>query len=52
LGDCPDADRSALAAELPPGTQVHHDLNAFADWLLAQETVDAPAPNATPAPTP
>ena len=22
--------------DLPPGTSVHHDLSAFADWLLAQ----------------
>ena len=25
--------------QLPPGTQVHHDLSAFADWLLAQHPV-------------
>jgi D-glycero-D-manno-heptose 1,7-bisphosphate phosphatase len=37
--------RSGLGAELaspvptlPPGTQVHDDLSAFADWLLAQPT--------------
>jgi D-glycero-D-manno-heptose 1,7-bisphosphate phosphatase len=52
LGDGPDAERSALAAELPPGARVHHDLNAFADWLLAQDAVDAPAPAASPTDTP
>ncbi len=30
--------------DLPPGTRVHTDLGAFADWLLAQP---APAPKAT-----
>ena len=50
--DGPDAERSALAAELLPGTRVHHDLNAFADWLLAQDAVDAPAPAASPTDTP
>jgi D-glycero-D-manno-heptose 1,7-bisphosphate phosphatase len=48
----PDADVSLLAAELPPGTRVHHDLNAFADWLLAQEALDAPAPDAAQKHTP
>jgi D-glycero-D-manno-heptose 1,7-bisphosphate phosphatase len=52
VGHGSEADYSLLAAELPPGTQVHHDLNAFADWLLAQDAIDAPAPDATPAPTP
>lgn len=31
----------AAIAGLPPGTQVHADLSAFADWLLSQP---APAP--------
>ena len=25
-----------LSADFPPGTQVHADLSAFADWLLAE----------------
>ena len=48
----PDGDASLLAAELPPGTRVHHDLNAFADWLLAQEALDAPAPDTAQTHTP
>ena len=52
MGEELDADGSALAAELPPGTRVHHDLNAFADWLLAQDAADAPAPAAPQAETP
>jgi D-glycero-D-manno-heptose 1,7-bisphosphate phosphatase len=47
-----DIDYSALAAELPSGTRVHHDLNTFADWLLAQDAADAPAPAAAPTNTP
>lgn len=34
-GQDPDA---APLSTLPPGTQVHDDLSAFADWLLAQPT--------------
>jgi D-glycero-D-manno-heptose 1,7-bisphosphate phosphatase len=34
-GDAGTADASAIAG-LPPGTRVHADLAAFADWLLAQ----------------
>lgn len=30
------ADLTAVAPELPPGTLLHDDLPAFADWLLAQ----------------
>ena len=52
LGQGPEADYSVLAAELPPGTRVHHDLIAFADWLLAQDAADAPAPAAAPTETP
>ncbi|MBL0917329.1 MAG: D-glycero-beta-D-manno-heptose 1,7-bisphosphate 7-phosphatase [Hydrogenophaga sp.] len=33
----------AAIPDLPPGAQVHADLSAFADWLLAQP---APAPKA------
>jgi len=43
VGKEPDLDHLALVAELPPGTRVHHDLNAFADWLLAQDAEKAPA---------
>ena len=48
----PDGDTSLIAAALPPGTRVHHDLNAFADWLLAQEALAAPAPDAAATHTP
>ncbi|MBS3911147.1 MAG: D-glycero-beta-D-manno-heptose 1,7-bisphosphate 7-phosphatase [Hydrogenophaga sp.] len=34
-GQQPDA---TSLSTLPPGTQVHDDLSAFADWLLAQPT--------------
>jgi D-glycero-D-manno-heptose 1,7-bisphosphate phosphatase len=47
-----DGDASMIAVELPPGTRVHHDLNAFADWLLAQEALAAPAPDAAATQTP
>ncbi len=33
-----EADIAALAPGLPPGTRVHDDLPAFADWLLSQAT--------------
>lgn len=33
-----DADLAALVPDLPPGTHLHDDLPAFADWLLAQDT--------------
>ena len=46
------ADPSLLAAGLQASTRVHLDLNAFADWLLAQQAVDAHAPDALTAPTP
>ncbi len=46
VGEGPDVDYSVLAPELPPGTQVHQDLNDFADWLLAQDATDVPAPAA------
>jgi len=52
LGEGPEHDHSVLAAELPPGTRVHLDLNAFADWLLAQDAADAPAPAAAPTDAP
>ncbi|MDO9132581.1 MAG: D-glycero-beta-D-manno-heptose 1,7-bisphosphate 7-phosphatase [Hydrogenophaga sp.] len=32
------ADLAALVPDLPPGTHIHDDLGAFADWLLAQPT--------------
>jgi D-glycero-D-manno-heptose 1,7-bisphosphate phosphatase len=32
-----DADLAALLTDLPPGTRLHEDLPAFADWLLAQD---------------
>jgi D-glycero-D-manno-heptose 1,7-bisphosphate phosphatase len=32
------ADLATTVPTLPPGTQVHDDLSAFADWLLAQTT--------------
>ncbi len=47
LVDAPEADLSTRVPQLPPGTRVHHDLSAFADWLLAQDGLDAPA-SATP----
>ncbi|GAA6141353.1 D-glycero-beta-D-manno-heptose 1,7-bisphosphate 7-phosphatase [Hydrogenophaga sp. 5NK40-0174] len=31
----------ALVPDLPDGVQVHQDLSAFADWLLAQDLPDA-----------
>jgi D-glycero-D-manno-heptose 1,7-bisphosphate phosphatase len=37
LGQGSPADLAALAPDLPPGTQPHDDLDAFADWLLAQQ---------------
>lgn len=37
IGAETDADFASLAPSLPPGTQVHQDLSAFADWLLAQD---------------
>jgi D-glycero-D-manno-heptose 1,7-bisphosphate phosphatase len=37
-GQAPDADLVPSIPSLPPGTQVHADLSAFADWLLAQPT--------------
>lgn len=40
---------SALAAKLPPGTRIHPDLSAFADWLLAQDAALLPTPTASPA---
>ena len=42
LGLGADADLAVLAPELPPGTRVHDDLNAFADWLLAEEAAETP----------
>ena len=36
------ADLTAVAPELPPGTLLHDDLAAFADWLLAQ-TAESPS---------
>jgi len=35
--------------QLPPGTQVHEDLSAFADWLLGQPVASAPS---APSPEP
>lgn len=32
------SDLATAVPTLPPGTQVHDDLSAFADWLLAQPT--------------
>lgn len=32
-----DADLSTLLPNVPPGTRLHEDLPAFADWLLAQD---------------
>jgi D-glycero-D-manno-heptose 1,7-bisphosphate phosphatase len=52
VGDGLNVDYSVLAPELPPGTRVHLDLNAFADWLLAQDAAHAPAPVTPPADTP
>ncbi|MCV0441205.1 MAG: D-glycero-beta-D-manno-heptose 1,7-bisphosphate 7-phosphatase [Hydrogenophaga sp.] len=37
LGQGLPADLAALAPDLPPGAHPHDDLNAFADWLLAQQ---------------
>ena len=37
-GQAPYADLVPSIPSLPPGTQVHADLSAFADWLLAQPT--------------
>jgi D-glycero-D-manno-heptose 1,7-bisphosphate phosphatase len=53
VGDGSPASLAALAPDLPPGTQVHEDLSAFADWLLAQEasepaTAAVPHPGSTP----
>jgi D-glycero-D-manno-heptose 1,7-bisphosphate phosphatase len=31
---------NALPEHFPPGTQVHADLNAFADWLLHTELTE------------
>ncbi|MGE0349657.1 D-glycero-beta-D-manno-heptose 1,7-bisphosphate 7-phosphatase [Hydrogenophaga sp.] len=36
LGGHLPADLAALVPDLPPGTRVHDDLDAFADWLLEQ----------------
>jgi D-glycero-D-manno-heptose 1,7-bisphosphate phosphatase len=33
------ADLAVLHPHLPPGTRLHDDLPAFAEWLLAQEVV-------------
>ena len=52
LGKGLDVGDSVLATELPPGTRIHLDLSAFANWLLAQEAADAPAPAASQASTP
>lgn len=44
-------DASALrvvAPELPPGTHIHEDLSAFADWLLAQDTPPPSPSNLAP----
>lgn len=52
LVNAPEADLSALLAELPPGTRIHADLSAFADWLLAQDAAlvsVSTAPTASPA---
>ncbi|MDO8889326.1 D-glycero-beta-D-manno-heptose 1,7-bisphosphate 7-phosphatase [Hydrogenophaga sp.] len=38
VGGGSHADLAALAPDLPPGTHIHDDLGAFADWLLAQPT--------------
>lgn len=35
-----DIELRALLPQLPPDTQLHDDLPAFADWLLAQDTAD------------
>jgi D-glycero-D-manno-heptose 1,7-bisphosphate phosphatase len=40
IGAETDTDFASLAPSLPPGTQVHQDLSAFADWLLAQDASD------------
>lgn len=42
------ADRAARVPGLPPGTQVHDDLPAFVDWLLAHPADSNLAPLATP----
>jgi D-glycero-D-manno-heptose 1,7-bisphosphate phosphatase len=47
VGDGDPATLAALVPDLPPGTRVHEDLSAFADWLLAQE-VPEPVAAATP----
>ena len=52
VGEGPELDYSVLAPELPPGTRVHQDLNDFADWLLAQDVADVPAPAVPPIDTP
>lgn len=36
------AEVHALVPDLPPGVQVHDDLGAFADWLLAPDAPPAP----------
>ena len=45
--DLADADLATLLPELPAGTQLHEDLAAFVDWLLAQ---DEPPPQAARVP--
>lgn len=43
-------DLAALAPGLPPGLQLHTDLAAFADWLLAQDDLAADERPPVPAP--
>jgi len=43
-------DLAALAPGLPPGLQLHADLAAFADWLLAQDDLSADERAPGPAP--
>ena len=43
-------DLTALAPGLPPGLQLHNDLAAFADWLLAQDDLSADERAPGPAP--
>jgi len=36
------AELPAVLPNVPPGTRLHEDLSAFADWLLAQDTSATP----------
>ena len=45
-------DIDAMGLHLPPGTRVHEDLSAFADWLLAQPSSPPAPPSPASSPEP